>query len=112
MAPITTGRRKLQTIVKTYVFENMRAVQARSPFRGRASANHDGTLNFSSWLSMSLSDTVGVCDPPGSFLGLPGGSLREGHELREERDGTKEQAHASDPPGWRITSGPNGADQY
>ena len=64
MAPITTGRRKLQTIVKTYVFENMRAVEARSPFRGRASANHDGTLNCSSWLSMSLSDTVGVCDHP------------------------------------------------
>jgi hypothetical protein len=43
MAPITTGRQKLQTIVKTYVFDNMRAVEARSPFRGRASANHDGT---------------------------------------------------------------------
>ena len=43
MAPITTGRRKLQTIVNTYVFENIRAVAARSPCRGRASANHDGT---------------------------------------------------------------------
>ncbi len=99
MVPITTGRRKPQTIVKTYVFENMRAVEARSPFRGRASANHDGTLNCSSWFSISLSDTVGVCELPGSFLGLPGGSLREGNELREERDGTKEEAHASDPQG-------------
>ena len=43
MAPITTGRQKIQTFVKTYVFDNMRAVEARSPFRGRASANHDGT---------------------------------------------------------------------
>ena len=64
MAPITTGRRKLQTIVKRHVFEKMRAVEARRPFRGRASANHDGTLNCSAWLSMSLSDTVGVCDHP------------------------------------------------
>ena len=37
--------------------------------------------------------------PPGSFFGLPGGSLREGNELREERDGTKEEAHAFDPQG-------------
>ena len=37
--------------------------------------------------------------PPGGFLGLPGGSLREGNELREERDGTKEEAHACDPKG-------------
>ncbi len=81
MAPITTGRRKLQTIVKTFVFKNMRAVEARSPFRGRASANHDGTLNCSSWLTMSLSDTVGVCDhptPPREFFGAAGREFEGG----------------------------------
>ena len=81
MAPITTGRQKLQTIVKTYVFDDMLAVEARSPFRGRASANHDGTLNCSSWLSMSLSDTVGVCDhpaPPREFLGAAGREFEGG----------------------------------
>ncbi len=73
MAPITTCRRKLHTILKTYVFENLRAVGARSPFRGRANANHDGALNCSSWLSMSLSDTVGVCDhPPRESFGAAG----------------------------------------
>ena len=106
MAPITMGRRKLLTIIKTYIVENMHAVEAKSQFRERASANHHGTLNCSSWLCMSLFEFVRHMlffrehpPPPGSFLGLPGGSLREGNELREERDGTKEEAHACDPKG-------------
>ncbi len=39
--PITTGRRKLQTIVKIYDFENMRAVEARSPFEGNQGRAHE-----------------------------------------------------------------------
>ena len=80
MAPTTTARRKLLTIIKTYVVENMRAVEAKSQFRGRASANHHGTLNCSSWLSMSLSDTCGVCDhtPPREIFGAAGREFEGG----------------------------------
>ena len=79
MAPITMGRRKLQTIIKTYIVENMRAVEAKNQFRERASANHHGTLNGSSWLSMSLSDTIGVCDPPPrEFFGAAGREFEGG----------------------------------
>ena len=86
------------------MFENVCAVEARRPFRGRASANHDCTLSCSSWLSVGLSNTVGVryhtpSSSPGCFLGLPGGTFREGNELREETDGTKEEAHVCDPQG-------------
>ena len=51
--------------------------------RARPSANHEGNLLHRIW--SGLSDTVGVCAhplPPWDFLGLSGGSLREGKEKK------------------------------
>ena len=85
------------------MFEKVCAVEARRPFRGRATGNHDCTLRCSSWLSVGFSNTVGVRyhtpSSPGCFWGLPGGTFRDGNELREETDGTKEEAHVCDSQG-------------